>query len=343
VIRLLALACLVAVVPGCKKKKKEEGSAAVPTPKAQVPAEPVPVPTQTCEWKKGPTTCVGDDVYECTSKNEVGERLMSCDGVCRAGACAKTCALRDVELIYVIDNASNLMRFDPRKLPGDPFEMVGRLSCPSFGPNSMAVDRNGVAWVNFSDGKLFRVSVVDAHCAAEGTIPEDAPEQFGMGFVSDDPKAGTEYLMATDRVTRDNWPQLARIDLTTQPPRWMPVGDMQFKEAQDNNPELTGTGDGKLYAYVSQPGRGYVQEVSRTTGTPTGPRWRIPGKADDANAWAFAHYAGVFYVFVTFDGNSMVYAVHKKTGKVELVKENLPSRIVGAGVSTCAPLLEAPP
>ena len=314
-----------------------------PAPVASPPSVP-PVPQKpACDWNKGPTTCVGDDVFECTSANQVGERLMSCDGACRSGACAKTCALRDVELIYVIDNESNLMRFDPRKLPDEPFETVGRLACSSQGPNSMAVDHNGVAWVNFHDGTLYRVSVIDGHCASQGTIPEGAPAQFGMGFVSDDPKSGVEYLMGTDRVTQDKLPQLARIDLSTQPPRWQYVAAMQFKEQQEQNPELTGTGDGKLFTYVSKPGRGYVQEVSRTTGELTGPQWKIPGTAARANAWAFAHYAGVFYVFVTFDNNSMVYAIHKASGKVEMVREKLPNRIVGAGVSTCAPLLEAPP
>lgn len=341
-IRTVALACLTAglLSTGCKDTEKEVAN---PGPASPATVEPPPPAKPACEWKKGPTACVGDDVYECTSANVVGERLMSCDGACRAGACAKTCALRDVELIYVIDHESNLMRFDPRKLPGDPFELVGRLACSSFNPNSMAVDRNGVAWVNFSDGKLFRVSVVDAHCSAEGTVPSGAPPVFGMGFVSDDPRAGAEYLMATDRHRHATWPKLARIDVTAQPPRWEDIGDMTFAEPQDENPELTGTGDGKLFAYVSHPGRGYVQEISRTTGKPTGPRWKLPGTAANANAWAFAHYAGVFYVFVTFDDNSSVYAVHRKTGKVELVADKLPTRIVGAGVSTCAPLLEAVP
>ena len=31
-------------------------------------------------------------------------------------------------------------------------------------PNSMAVDRSGTAWVNYSDGRLFKVSTKDAKC-----------------------------------------------------------------------------------------------------------------------------------------------------------------------------------
>jgi hypothetical protein len=51
----------------------------------------------------------------------------------------------------------------------------------------------------------------------------------------------------------------------------------------------------------------------------------------------------VFYVFFTVDGSSSVHAVHMKTGKQERLLTKLPMVIVGAGVSTCAPLLERVP
>ena len=49
-----------------------------------------------------------------------------------------------------------------------------------------------------------------------------------------------------------------------------------------------------------------------------------------------------FWKVVTVDDANEVHAVHRKTGKHQLVIENGPHRIVGAGVSTCAPLLEKP-
>ena len=48
-------------------------------------------------------------------------------------------------------------------------------------------------------------------------------------------------------------------------------------------------------------------------------------------------------VLASFDGDSTVYAIHRTTGAIEKVRSGLPNRIVGAGVSTCAPLLEAVP
>jgi len=52
--------------------------------------------------------------------------------------------------------------------------------------------------------------------------------------------------------------------------------------------------------------------------------------------YAFAHWGGVFYIFVTSD-TSTVRAIDRKTGAYQLVLDNLPYRITGAGVSTCAP------
>jgi hypothetical protein len=45
----------------------------------------------------------------------------------------------------------------------------------------------------------------------------------------------------------------------------------------------------------------------------------------------------VFYIFVTNGSRSTVRAIDRKTGDYKVVMDNIPYRIVGAGVSTCAP------
>jgi len=86
-----------------------------------------------------------------------------------------------------------------------------------------------------------------------------------------------------------------------------------------------------------------VQEIDRATGAPRGQRWML-GKASlgDVTAYAFAQYAGVFYIFVTttdddFEMSSTVRAIDRATGAYRVVLDHLPYRITGAGVSTCAP------
>ncbi|HEY4058091.1 MAG TPA: hypothetical protein VGM39_15860 [Kofleriaceae bacterium] len=350
--RLLVL-CVIPLAVGCTPKKSDEER--VPAPEAQrhdsvdVPENNgVPEKAVKCDPAASPTTCVGDAVHECQANGVAGTKLVQCDGACRSGACAQTCALRDAELIYVIDSSNTLLRFDPRKLPNDPFETVATLACSSRGPFSMGVDRNGIAWIEYDNGSLYRVSIVDGHCSHDAIDPDGAPREFGMGFVSDGPNA-PEHLMTAKFNDGKSPTEIAELDLTVNPPKWKTVGSLHSGAM---SPELSGTGDGQLFGYTPETplggsdtpsGRGWVQAISRTDGSAQGPRWQLPGTSKETDGWAFAHYAGVFYVFATFDDNSMVYAVHRKTGKVEQIMENLPHRIVGAGVSTCAPLLEAAP
>lgn len=347
---MLRALVLVSLVVGCKTEKQidrvtdPEGKQHDPSPESTN----APEEKTACDPKASPTTCVGDSVHECQANGFAGTRLVTCDGACRNGACAQTCALRDAELIYVIDWENNLLRFDPRKLPNDPFELIANLTCSTRKPFSMAVDRNGIAWVEYDNGSLYRVSIIDGHCSHDPIDPEGAPRAFGMGFVSDGPDAPEHLMTATLNSDPSEPSNIAELDVSVNPPKWKELGQIRG----GMNPELSGTGDGKLYGYMPENaysaagkpgGRGWVQEISRTDGSTIGPRWKLPGVSTTVGGWAFAHYAGVFYVFATFDNDSTVYAVHRKDGKVEQVMHQLPRNIVGAGVSTCAPLLEAAP
>ena len=68
------------------------------------------------------------------------------------------------------------------------------------------------------------------------------------------------------------------------------------------------------------------------------------GATPSVQAWAFAHWGGVFYIFATttpgdpFPPNSTLRTM-KLDGTYKLEHERLPWVIVGAGVSTCAPFV----
>ena len=331
----MKLALLLLVVTACREReeaaKREPERTAVVTP----PAEPKTIPSCT----PGERTCAGDDVVACEPDGTLGRTVETCKGACKAGACAETCALRDVELVYVVDNANNLYSFDPKKLPGDPFHRIGTLACDRTStPNSMAVDRTGIAWLGYQNGKLYRASITDAQCSASGEAPKGgATTRFGMGFASDGPKAETETLYVTGS---DGKHELASLDITKRPALWQRVAEIS---EPGDHPELTGTGDGKLFAYFPSPGRGFVTELDRKTAAARGPKWKLEGTANRIEAYAFAFWGGKFWVFTTADGNSMIHSIHIETRKQTVVRENLPFAIVGAGVSTCAPLLEQAP
>ena len=101
-------------------------------------------------------------------------------------------------LIYVIGLSNTLYSFDPSSAS---FTPVGTIACPDpETPFSMAVDREGVAYVLFSSGNLYRVSTKTAACTP--TPYKGTPGLlFGMGFVANTAEAGMAPRRSSSRWT----------------------------------------------------------------------------------------------------------------------------------------------
>ena len=131
-----------------------------------------------------------------------------------------------------------------------------------------------------------------------------------------------------------------RLDTAGPTATWHGLGTTIADETA-NAPDLTSTRDGELFGYFPETGgSSFVQQIDVKSGAPTGRKWNVPTRGSEAQAWAFAQWGGVFYVFATFDDKNNVYAVHRNTGKAEVVRTDTPYRVTGAGVSTCAPEVE---
>jgi hypothetical protein len=324
---------LAVCVVACGRPASDERRAPAPT------AAP-PEAGERCDPRRA-RQCVGNDVVACEPDGTRGRRLQACHDGCDDGACVATCADDGARLIYLVDAADELLSFDPRKLPGDPFARVGTLACDhrASQPFSMAVDRHGVAWVIYRSGELFKVSISDARCRPTRHVRgAGGIARFGMGFVSDQAGGATEtlYLSSADGSNR-----LARID---------PAGDLTprpigaIAATAQLNPELTGTSDARLFGFFpAADAPSFVQEIDRATGAALGPRWSLgAAPLGQVTAWAFAQWAGVFYVFVTVRGDdgavtTTVRTIDPASGRAEVVRDRVPYAIAGAGVSTCAP------
>jgi len=247
------------------------------------------------------------------------------------------CAIKGNELIYLVDTDQNFLSFDPEKLDGDPFHLVGKLECETAGqPFSMGVANDGIAWVLYNTGRVYRVSIVDARCVKAGD-PDEGPETFGMGFASVGATAEKLFVAANDSSK-----MLAQLDTMATPIAWRPIAAITAN--QSRSPELTGTADGKLFGYFPEEGTGgFVQELDTKTGAPVGARMPLGIKVGEIEAYAFAHWGGVFYIFITAEHVSSAHSINRKTGKHAVVRERTPFEVVGAGVSTCAPELERAP
>jgi hypothetical protein len=256
------------------------------------------------------------------------------------------------KLVYVVDINNGLHSFYPATLT---FKTIGTLSCPSPGtdeqgevgtPNSMAVDRSGVAWVNFTSGKLFKVSTTDASCSATSFNPTKyGTRRVGMGFSSNAAGSKEETLFVTP-FTQDPFggastgDGLAQIDLGSF--TLSKVGN--FTNGLGAKPsELTGTGDGQLYGFFTTSPAKLAEIDKGSAATPTAGQKTLTG-VSTGNAWAFSFWGGDFWFYTSGVSTQNPNETSKVTqykksgdGSISVVKSSIGFNIVGAGVSTCAP------
>jgi streptogramin lyase len=280
---------------------------------------------------------------------------------CRGEGCASdVCGAAGVDLVYVVDTGDRLYSFDPTRLgtAADPFQLVGTLSCPA-GPSwptwpggdpatpfSMSVDRDGFAWVLYTSGEIFRVSTANASCAPTDFAAGQAGfELFGMGFASDAPGSDAESLF----IAGGGAGQVVSGDLGRIDPATLEVTAIGALPQSEHGPELTGTGEGELFGYYPGNARSFVARISRADAG-SEETWELTPLSGDVRAWAFAHHGGRLYVFITsvsVGSLSRVVALDPEANggagaeAVELSTDrgdNVPV-VVGAGVSTCAPIV----
>jgi hypothetical protein len=250
--------------------------------------------------------------------------------------------------IYVVTSDQELLSFDPAS---SRFVTIGPINCPTTEPDpsggnatpfSMAVDRTGVAYVVYSNGELFRVSTATASCRATGFVPHHTgfDPTFGMGY-SSDPTGGGETLF----ISGNNDPtRLGTID-----PMTFRVHTVGAFDPAIHGAELTGTGAGDLFAfYALDRGRlcdattgscpdSAIGQLDKSSGTVT--NQAILSGISPGTGWAFGFWGGDFYTFTAppSSGGTVVHRYRPTDGSVLQVAA-LDAIVVGAGVSTCAPV-----
>lgn len=239
------------------------------------------------------------------------------------------------KLVYVVSDQGELYSFAPDKLK---FTSIGTLDCPgSFATaNSMAVDRQGTAWVNYSDGSLFKVSTKDASCTSTPFQPgQHGFGRFGMAFVSNAAGSQDETLFISGIGTGNKGLGLATVDLKTF--KTTMVGDYDGS-LKGVNAELTGTGNGTLFGFFTTNPATFAQ-IDKSTAK-TSDHVTLDG-LNNVSAWAFSFWGGDFW-FYSSSGLQPSKVTRLKAsgdGSQSVVVQDVGGfRIVGAGVSTCAPV-----
>ncbi|CAN96230.1 MULTISPECIES: hypothetical protein [Sorangium] len=238
--------------------------------------------------------------------------------------------------IYLVSPDRKFYSFHPANLE---LHLIGKLSCGAGNPLSMAVDRNGVAWIVDLDGAVVRLDIATGRC--EKTPFQKGPDEpfrhFGMAFVADDvPGRETLYVRDADLFPDADEPAPVRtlgvFDTTTY--TILPVG-----AGAGGNADLTGTGDGHLFGFVKDGpiGAARVSEFDKITGAALS-ETPLAG-VTIGSSWAFATWGGDFWFFVTTDFESASVYRYDPDSQAPpvLVVPLLLTAVIGAGVSTCVP------
>lgn len=202
----------------------------------------------------------------------------------------------DTRLIYLVSCASVLKVFNPDTGVASPCRTLDCTSTTfTFGPSSMAISREGIAYVNYSNDRLIGAGILDASC--EQTPVHSSIVGFQVAFV---PDVGT----ATQTLYIGGVPEGPLDD--SMNPYWLAWIDMDTFEvhriaalADPVSPltTLAGTPEGRLFATTNNA----LFELDRSNGEVLGTPVALPLPS---NSWpeAVIFWRGDFYFFNMVQG-----------------------------------------
>ncbi|MFZ6184120.1 hypothetical protein [Nannocystis pusilla] len=247
------------------------------------------------------------------------------------------------ELVYVLSDVGSLWSFDPKS---GAFAFIADIHCGGMTETySMGVSRKGRAWIQYWNGDLYTVDLNDAsdpvECKDPGFVPDNPMfPQFGMAFVANSLNDPCDKLYAHSGISPDlQGPDVGALGvIDPQTLKLSTIAGIDYAWG-----ELTGTGTGRLFAFQgSSPA--LLTEYDKATGDIIDVL-PLPGLQSES-AFAFAWWGGDFYLFTStgdFVTNSEVWHLDfdnsDDSDQALTLLTQAPIRIVGAGVSTCAPPL----
>ncbi len=292
-----------------------------------------------------PSTTTSDDTTG-GSSTAPGESSSDSGDDTTTGVTGCECPDLEVPLddgIFLLSSDEELWKFFPET---EEFQLLGTLTCDGFAsPYAMAVDRQGYAWVQYMDGDLRRVPVTDvSKCEDPGYAPgQSGVNLFGMAFVSN------SSVDVCDRIYGATYDGIGPFsegpgfgDFISIDPDTLVLS--KLGKNNFNGADATGTGDGRAFIFGGvNPAK--LVEFDKDDGTIVS---TLPlGNLEIGGAFAFTFFAGDFYLHTDsdFDNSSEItrldYDDSDMNGQQDLIKivDPAPLRIVGSGVSTCAPVV----
>jgi hypothetical protein len=257
------------------------------------------------------------------------------------------------KLVYLVADNGHMLSFDPKTTPPTLTDLGALNQCPITAgeqPFSMGVDRNAIAWVlaaksdivTQSGSGLYRVDINNGLSCTKSAMAmnQQGFNLFGMGFVTNASGSTLDTLWVAGGAGPGDGTgaRLGTVDMTTF--QITPMNTMS------GWPELTGNSKAELWGFFPDATAPKIAKIDKATGAEN-PSYPLSALAGEPNAWAFAYWGGDFWVFLSkgLETETTVYHVEGDNGTV--LNHWLTSgllgggsyKIVGAGVSTCAPII----
>lgn len=255
------------------------------------------------------------------------------------------------EGIYLLSDANELWTFDPDTLE---FEVLGAVECPTTGmPIAMAVDRQGGALLAYvvlpafagmpPTVETFSIALGDPSACEAVELPLPADRMLaGTGYASASATDPCDDLYLFANSTLDDAPGTSALARVDDDGDWVELGAVPWMSAQ-----LSGTGDGRLFGFAFAAaqnegdfGEASLVELDRDDAEVL--EAVVVPQGTDGDSMAFAFWGGDAWFFT--DGPHDTSVVRRLDhdgsdgGGTSIVVDETPVRIMGAGVSTCAPI-----
>lgn len=275
------------------------------------------------------------------------------------GGASEACS-EEAKAIYVLAQGDppTIHAFDPQMQSFTPKVDVVCPDTTGWAVTSMSIDRDARAWLQWGsptgDDYIKRIDRLDLETGTcqpgIGQAPTSAPDHasLGMAFVTAGPQSPHESLYFIDKSTF-----VHRVGQSSPVGQFYVFGPGEGTEF--SGAELTGTGEGRLFTMIMN----WTPEWDHpcTPNDPCYPTVHL-GEVSTANGstisneevpdvdalgltpggFAFAHWGARFWLFVSRNfGPTEVYEYDHENVTTTRHADG-PSAIVGAGVSTCAPV-----
>ena len=197
---------------------------------------------------------------------------------------------------------------------------------------------------NSPQGEIWKIDVTNpGNCIDPGYNPgQMGINYYGMAFVSNSEFDQCDSLYGNTFNGFGGFSEGPNVgDFLNLDPKTLQI--KLISKSNFNGAEMTGTGDGRVFSFGGVPSKLIERDKANGQVISTLPLANLPL----TNAFAFAFFGGDFYFFTESANPTVSKVTHldyddsDMNGKQDLTTINAaaPIRIVGAGVSTCAPFV----